>query len=253
MLSRIWSSNVPASKCILQPFRSLSVSCVQFQTNSSQDRNAPKSFFQKLKEYPELHRLHKESVGHGYKEFWAKLRAEPELLRAKQEESRRLNRRYVETSPTARAKKLATARAYFQAHKHDETYLRYKSISRWFFCLPDRSRNAWARQYLPWKTHLPVEYPEKSYHFYSCCGTDRFLKSGVSYLPDYYLMARYSDHTPISGNQKQIRPSFFATHTTQRAAGMPPCLKAMKMPDHFQRYVHVTENYIRDISRVQTG
>ncbi|KAI4848514.1 hypothetical protein E4T44_03885 [Aureobasidium sp. EXF-8845] len=122
--------------------------------------------------------MHNESIGHGYKEFWAKLRAEPELLRARQEESRRLNRRLIETSATARAKKVATAMAYFHAHRHDETYIRYKAISRWFFCLPDRSKSAWARQNLPWKTHIPIEHPEKIYHFYSCCGTDRFLKSG---------------------------------------------------------------------------
>jgi hypothetical protein len=244
MLSRIWSSTAPASKRILQPFRSLSVSCVQFQTNSSQDQNAPKSFYQKLKEYPELHRLHLESRGttHGYKEVWAKLRAEPELLRARQEESRRLNRRLVETSATARAKKVATAKAYFQAHKHDETYLRYKSINRWSFGMSDRSKSAWARQNLPWKTHCPIEHPEKDYRFYSCCGTERRLKSGVSYLPSRCLVTRCSDHTSISGNQNKTRVNSFATHTTQRVAGIPPCLKAMKMSGHSQTFVHVTRN-----------
>jgi hypothetical protein len=242
MLSRVWSSNAPASKWMLQPSRFFSVSSVQFQADPKQNQNAPKTFWQTLKEYPELHRMHNESIGHGYKEFWAKLRAEPELLRARQEESRRLNRRLIETSATARAKKVATAMAYFHAHRHDETYIRYKAISRWFFCLPDRSKSAWARQNLPWKTHIPIEHPEKIYHFYSCCGTDRFLKSGVSDLPIHYLMARYSDHITLSGNQRQIRANFFATLITQRAAGTPPCLKAMKMPGHFQKYVHVTRN-----------
>jgi hypothetical protein len=242
MLSRVWSSNAPASKWMLQPSRFFSVSSVQLQADPKQNQNAPKTFWQTLKEYPELHRMHNESIGHGYKEFWAKLRAEPELLRARQEESRRLNRRLIETSATARAKKVATAMAYFHAHRHDETYIRYKAISRWFFCLPDRSKSAWARQNLPWKTHIPIEHPEKIYHFYSCCGTDRFLKSGVSYLPIHYLMARYSDHITLSGNQRQIRANFSATLITQRAAGTPPCLKAMKMPGHFQKYVHVTRN-----------
>jgi hypothetical protein len=179
MLSRIWSAS--ASTRTLQSFRFFSVSCYKTQANSTQHQNAPpKSFYQKLKEYPELRKMLIDAKGNTHKEFWAKLRAEPELLRAKQEEARRLNRRLIETNADARAKKIATATAYFHAHSQDEAFLRCRAISRWCFGLPDRSKSAWVREILPWKTHLPTRYHQEAYRFYSCCGTQRYLKTAVS-------------------------------------------------------------------------
>jgi hypothetical protein len=64
------------------------------------------------------------------KELCAKIRAEPELLRVKQEEARRNHKRLRTTNPRFRVKHDARSTAYFHAHKHDEAYILYSSISR---------------------------------------------------------------------------------------------------------------------------
>jgi hypothetical protein len=178
MLSRIWSSSASASTRTLQPVRFFSVSCYKTQANSTQDQSAPvKSFLQKLKEYPELYQLQLARQGFT-KELYAKIRNEPELLRAKQEQERHYKETKWATNPEYRARRKALNLAYYHAHKKDEAIIRNSSISRWCFRLQDKSKTAWARQNLPWKTHLPVIHAEKAYLFYSCCGIRRYLKSG---------------------------------------------------------------------------
>jgi hypothetical protein len=114
------------------------------------------------------------------KELWVKIRAEPELLRVKQEESRRNHKILLATNPHFRAKHGARNTAYFHAHKHEEAFILSSSISRWCFNMVDKSQSAWLRENLPWKTHLPHRQSERSYHFYSCCGISRYMKTGVS-------------------------------------------------------------------------
>lgn len=135
------------------------------------------------------------------------------MLRVVQEESRRNHKRLLTTNPHFRAKVSARVKAYFHAHKHEEAYVRGKSISRWCFCMPDKSKSAWVRENLPWKTHLPHHQSERSYHFYSCCGISRYMKTGVSgrfliigySLDTYERVTKYiSDLVAIKDRSRRI-------------------------------------------------
>lgn len=194
MLPRIWSSAVPRTlpTWTLQPFRFFSLSCYRNQANLNQDQNAPISFKTKLKEYPELYKICLAGKGTISKELWAKIRAEPELLRVKQEEARRNAKKLRATNPRFRAMDTAKSGAFYHAHKHDEAYVLSKCMSAWCFRMSDKSKSAWMRENLPWKTHLPHHQSERSYHFYSCCGIHRYMKTGVS---GCFLITGYSVDT----------------------------------------------------------
>lgn len=249
MLSTMWSLTVPriTFKWSPQTFRSFSLSCVNRQAES-EGRRPSRVFYQTLKTYPELFESYAAAGHRVTKELWAKMRAEPELFRARQEEIRYYNDRQRATSLEYRAKHRKQASAYYQAHKRDETYIRSKAMFIWCFCMIDRSKSTWARENLPWKTHIPVQQHEKTYHFCTCCGISRHLKSAVSISPSHHgrvLLKQTKNPLTtclISGNQRRLRPSSFVKSITQRAAGVQQCPRAMKMSGRSEVFAHATRN-----------
>lgn len=182
-----------------QPFRSFLLSCVKRQANPDGQRptRSPHSI---LKTYPELYELFRAAKFRINKELWAKLRAEPELLLAKQEESRYYKTKYLSTNPEYREKDAKRARAYFQAHKQDEAYLRSRFIYRWCFGPVDELKYTRMRGNLPWKTHLPVQQHEKTYRFYACCGIHRYMKTAVSIPSSHRRRIQIVTNPSLSNN-----------------------------------------------------
>lgn len=185
-----------------------------------------RAFYQKMKTYPEVYELFRAANYMFNKEVYAKIRAEPELLRARQEELRYHNNKLRSTTDVEiRAKTQKVKSAYWQAHKQDEALIRYKYMFSWCFGMVDRSKDAWVRENLPWKSHRPVYQHETKYRFYTCCGMARYMKTGVSISTSHAWRIQPSQTESllttylISGNQNQIRASFFATNITQSAAG----------------------------------
>lgn len=225
MLTTICSSITPRTtlRWTPQSFRSFSHSCFQRQASSG-GQSPSRAFYQKLKTYPELYKVFRAAKFRVNKEVWAKIRAEPELLRARQEELRYHNNKLRSTNVEVRSKIETRAAAHFNAHKEEEINIRTRSIYRWCFGRVDEWA-AWAREELPWKTHRPFQQHEKTYHSYACCGMQRYMKSAVSISTSHHwcfhplqtegVLTTYL----ISGNQNQIRASFFATNITQSAAG----------------------------------
>ncbi|KEQ74190.1 hypothetical protein M436DRAFT_43569 [Aureobasidium namibiae CBS 147.97] len=171
------------SQWIPQPFRSFAHSCFKSQANS--DGQSPyRAFYQKLKTYPELYETFKAARSRINKEVWAKLRAEPELLRAKQEELRYHHHHRIRFKDVeVRSKSGTRALAHYHAHKHEEILVRTRLIFSWCFGV-DVERSAWAREKLPRKTHCPVQQHERTYQFYACCGMQRYMKSAWQSISD---------------------------------------------------------------------
>lgn len=189
MLSTICSSITPrtTSPWISQPFRSYTLSCVKCQAYSDIQRPS-RAFYQNMKTYPEVYELFRASNYRVTKEVWAKIRAEPELLRVRQEEGRyHHNIKLRSTDVESRAKTQKVKSAYWQAHKQDDALVRYKYMFSWCFGMVDRSKDAWVRENLPWKSHRPVYQHEPDYRFYTCCGMARYMKTGVSISSSHHL------------------------------------------------------------------
>ncbi|KEQ69258.1 hypothetical protein M436DRAFT_76192 [Aureobasidium namibiae CBS 147.97] len=92
--------------------------------------------------------------------------------------------RYL-NDPIWRAERLAYRKAiYARKEKHDEIYSMRAKIRNWV-------RTPWVREELPWKTHRPIRYDEKTEHHCAGC---KFTRTGGGKLhwqslvdPDVYL------------------------------------------------------------------
>lgn len=146
-----------------------------------------RAFYEKLRTYPEVYELFRAANYKINKDVYAKIRAEPELLRARQEELRYHNHKLRSTDVEFRAKTQKIRSAYWQAHKQDDALVRYKYMFSWCFGMVDRSKDAWVRENLPWKSHRPVYQHEPDYRFYTCCGMARYMKTGVSISSSHHL------------------------------------------------------------------
>ncbi|KAI4761732.1 hypothetical protein E4T52_06034 [Aureobasidium sp. EXF-3400] len=127
-----------------------------------------------IKEYPdpELYRMLRASQGRITKEFYASLQAEPELfLRFREQKSVTESKHYA-TDAKYRAARIKKAKAWNEAHKHDEDFTRRQKIYNWCFRRESFKRHPWTKN-LPWTTHRPVVYTDKVSHYCAGCGCHR--------------------------------------------------------------------------------
>ncbi|KEQ96394.1 hypothetical protein AUEXF2481DRAFT_636468 [Aureobasidium subglaciale EXF-2481] len=74
-------------------------------------------------------------------------------------------------NPAFRERRKQQATAWNAARKHSEEYKRYHALRRWCLNYP------WVRDELPWKSHRPILYQERTQHTCFSCQWDR--RSGM--------------------------------------------------------------------------
>lgn len=143
------------------------------RTSPSEVKDDPQSFWHQLKkEDPDLFQMLQASNGNITKEFYASMRAKPEVHQLFLKQRRAAYKERYATVAEVRTADIERSRDWYQAHKHDEDIVRRNEIYRWFFNPKCYKRNPWTKD-LPWTTYRPVAYTEKVSHYCTECGTYR--------------------------------------------------------------------------------
>jgi hypothetical protein len=119
------------------------------------------------------------------KKEYAKIKADPEKYQRRLLQIAVWKRNSYQNNPEYRQKDLTASRLrHAEYRKTSEPYYRTKNMWKW------AGRYSWFREQLPWRSHIPILFAQKTRHSCASCGVSRIDGSKL-----WWKSAKTDSHT----------------------------------------------------------